>query len=62
MKKKTIGLIAVAAFVIVFLTGSQSYFNYKEINFATDKCLEIGGSPVVQSSFLALNFSFSCEK
>ncbi|CEG25616.1 hypothetical protein [Bacillus sp. B-jedd] len=62
MRKKIIILIGTAAAGFLFLTGSQSYFHYKEINFATDKCYEVGGSPVVETSFLALSYSFSCEK
>lgn len=64
MKTKTKVLIAVCTLsflTVVFLIGTQSYFNNKEINFASDRCYEIGGTPKVESEFLALDYSFSCQ-
>jgi len=62
MRKKLIVIIGTAAAGALFLTGAQSYFNHKEINYASEKCYEVGGSPVVETSFLALSYSFSCGK
>ncbi|WP_077214835.1 hypothetical protein [Bacillus dakarensis] len=60
---KTIITICVLSFLtVLFLVGMQSYFHYKEIDFATDECYEIDGVPKVEKDFLALNYSFSCEK
>lgn len=64
MKKKTKGVIAVCTLsflTIVFLIGIQSYFNKKEINLASDKCYGVGGMPKIESEFLALDYSFSCQ-
>ena len=64
MKTKTKMFILIGVLTLVttlFLVGTQSYFHNKEINYASDKCYEIGGSPKVKSDFLALNYSFSCE-
>lgn len=45
----------------IFLLGMQSYFNNKEIENASDQCYEIGGTPKVESDFLAMNYSFECH-
>ncbi|MGR9049530.1 hypothetical protein ACQ4XT_12975 [Halobacillus faecis] len=45
----------------IFLVGTQSYFNIKEINNASDQCYEIGGTPEVESDFMAINYSFECH-
>ena len=45
----------------VFLVMTQSYFNSKEISLANNGCLEAGGMPELQSSFLDLSYSFSCQ-
>ncbi|WP_067729829.1 hypothetical protein [Oceanobacillus damuensis] len=55
--------IGVLSFVTVaFLISTQSYFNNKEISLASDRCYEIGGMPKVESDFLNLNYSFSCQE
>ncbi|MGC8231061.1 hypothetical protein ACP2W0_18960 [Pseudobacillus badius] len=50
-----------ACIVAAFLITAQSYFHHKEIKEAGKGCLEQGGTAVVEKSFLALNYSFSCE-
>ncbi|WP_216827512.1 hypothetical protein [Alkalihalobacterium elongatum] len=54
-----IGVLSVV--VIVFLIGSQSYFHTKEISQLTTRCLEIDGGATIETSFLNLSYSFSCE-
>lgn len=64
MKKKTKIFIMLGTLIFVmtvFLIGTQSYFNNKEISFANDGCLEAGGMPELQSSFLNLSYSFICQ-
>lgn len=57
---RTIGATALS--VALFLIGTQSYFNNKEINNARDKCYEIRGTPQVESDFLKLNYTFTCSE
>lgn len=45
----------------IFLVGTQSYFNSKEIDNASNQCYDIGGTPEVESSFLAISYSFECH-
>ncbi|WP_342513776.1 hypothetical protein MKY34_03015 [Sporosarcina sp. FSL K6-1522] len=60
--KQRLAIIAPLTFVMMaFLVGAQSYFNNKEIGFASTECLEQGGSITVETSFLALEYSFSCD-
>ena len=47
--------------VIVFLIGTQSYFNSKEVRLASEICLENEGAVIVEKTFLNLDYSFSCE-
>ena len=64
MKLKTRLYLSAAALVVlmsIFLVATKSYFNYKEINVASDQCYEKGGQPNVSMTALALNYSFSCE-
>ncbi|SER02630.1 hypothetical protein SAMN05216362_1412 [Piscibacillus halophilus] len=64
MKTRTKVLIAIGTLsflMVIFLYGTQSYFNYKEINLASDRCYEIGGTPIVEKDFLTSNYSFSCN-
>ncbi|KGP71777.1 hypothetical protein N782_16660 [Pontibacillus yanchengensis Y32] len=64
MKTRTkvfITLVALSFLMVLFLYGTQSYFHYKEINLASDRCYEIGGTPIIEKDFLASNYSFSCE-
>lgn len=61
-KTKMFILIGVLALVtVIFLIGSQSYFNNKEIKNASEKCYEIGGTANVKMDLLSLSYSFSCE-
>lgn len=65
MKLKTkllLSVIGLALLTTVFLIGSQSYFNNKEVNLASDKCYQKGGQPNVEMAFLTLNYSFSCDE
>lgn len=65
MKIRTKMLIAIGALsfvMIAFLVSAKSYFNNKEISLANDRCYEIGGMPKVESDFLTLNYSFSCQE
>ena len=59
--KLLITLCVLTLLTIVFAIGTQSFFSNKEINLASDKCYEAGGTPTVESSFLAVNYSFSCQ-
>ncbi|GAA0289011.1 hypothetical protein GGQ92_002357 [Gracilibacillus halotolerans] len=64
MKTKTKMFILIGILTLVtvlFLIGTQSYFNNKEIELATDKCYEIGGTAKVKMDLLSLSYSFSCE-
>jgi len=54
-----IGLLLV--FGIVFLTGVQSFFNQKEIDLASERCLKAGGEPIVERDLLSLNYTFACH-
>ncbi|REB07357.1 hypothetical protein DVB69_11020 [Sporosarcina sp. BI001-red] len=61
-KTKMFVMLGTLIFVMtVFLISTQSYFNNKEIGLANDGCPEIGGIPDLQSSFLNLTYSFSCD-
>ncbi|MCP3030916.1 hypothetical protein LF817_06120 [Halobacillus sp. A1] len=60
-KKVLLSLIAFSIVVAIFLIGTHSYFNYKIINYASDRCYEEGGVPDVEQSFLAWNYSFNCD-
>lgn len=63
IRTKMLVAIGVLSFVMIsFLVSTKSYFNNKEIGLANDKCYEIGGMPKVESDFLTLNYSFSCEE
>ncbi len=46
----------------IFLIGAQSHYNQKEIKIASKLCLESGGHPKIIRDYLALNYSFSCQK
>jgi len=46
----------------IFLIGVQSYYNQKEIKIASKLCLEKGGQPTIIRDYLALNYSFLCQK
>ncbi|KGR80828.1 hypothetical protein CD31_22280 [Lysinibacillus boronitolerans JCM 21713 = 10a = NBRC 103108] len=46
----------------IFLIGAQSHYNQKEIKIASKLCLENGGQPTIIRDYLALNYSFSCQK
>ncbi len=46
----------------IFLIGAQSHYNQKEIKIASKICLENGGHPKIIRDYLALNYSFSCQK
>jgi hypothetical protein len=65
MNSKTKWVIAalgtLTVVMVIFLIGTQSYFNKKVIKNASDQCFEIGGTPAVESDFLAVNYSFKCE-
>lgn len=61
MMRKIIIPIGVLLLMVMFLVGAQSYFSHKEINLASERCLEIGGVPQVTSGFLTINYSFSCD-
>lgn len=54
-------LCAFTVVMVMFLVGTQSYFNNKEIENASEQCYEIGGTPEVESDFLAMNYSFECH-
>ncbi|MEK5231904.1 hypothetical protein MHB42_09025 [Lysinibacillus sp. FSL K6-0232] len=57
--------IAIGALLILsgmFLIGMQSYYNQKEIQIASKLCLEHGGQPTIIRDYLALNYSFSCQR
>lgn len=56
----TIGVLSLLA--VVFIFGTQVFFNNKEINNFSEKCYENGGTPKVERDFLSLNYSFSCPK
>lgn len=60
-KKIFLGIGAFSFLTVVFLIGTQSYFNNKIINLASDGCYEIGGSPKLERDFFAINYSFSCQ-
>lgn len=61
-RRKIFVVIGTLCFVVVFLIGMQSYFHNKEIRFASERCHEVGGTPAIESDFLALSYSFSCEE
>ncbi|WP_453996298.1 hypothetical protein [Bacillus nitroreducens] len=64
MKIRTKVFIAIGTLsllAVVFLYGMQSYFHNKEIEFASEGCYEIGGTPIVEKDFWALGYSFSCN-
>lgn len=63
IRTKMIIAISVLSFVAVaFLISTQSYFNNKEISLASERCYDIGGMPKLESDFLHLNYSFSCQE
>ncbi|WP_026908338.1 hypothetical protein [Paucisalibacillus globulus] len=59
--KIVIALSVVSLVTITFLISAQSYFNNKEISFASDRCYEKGGMPKIESDFFTLKYSFSCQ-
>ena len=60
--KQRLSIIVPLVFVVVaFLIVSKSYFNNQEINMASRGCLEQDGIPIVTTTFLTLDYSFSCE-
>ncbi|MCM3761429.1 hypothetical protein M3212_11605 [Alkalihalobacillus oceani] len=60
-RKIGVALCALALLMAVFLVGTQSYFNNKEISLASDRCSETGGAPKVERNLLSLSYTFSCE-
>ncbi|MEA0555193.1 hypothetical protein U1P98_15925 [Lysinibacillus irui] len=65
MKRIIKYVLAVGTLVIlsgIFLIGVQSHYNQKEIKIASKLCLENGGQPKIVRDYLALNYSFSCQK
>lgn len=54
-------IITLMVFVAIFSLGVSAYFNSKELSLAERRCHEIGGSPKIESSFMNLSYSFSCE-
>lgn len=46
---------------VTILLSMQSYLNRKELESASSQCEEKGGRPVVEQTFLTLNYSFFCE-
>ena len=56
-----LGLVAFAVLLSLFMVGTQAYFNSKEIRFASEGCLEQGGTIIVETTFMNLDYSFTCE-
>ena len=54
-------LASLTLVMITFLISTESYFNNQEIKMASNGCFEQGGYPVVETTSLTLNYSFSCE-
>lgn len=48
--------------VLFFMIGAGSYFNHQVIDTAVEGCEKIGGKVSLEKDFLAINWSFSCEK
>ncbi|WP_335871750.1 hypothetical protein [Bacillus sp. 2205SS5-2] len=45
-----------------FLIGILSIFHSKEVNLLVEGCYEINGTPVLEASYLHINYSFQCVK
>ncbi|MFS0784931.1 hypothetical protein ABC345_00925 [Shouchella sp. 1P09AA] len=56
------GLVAATLIIaIAFLLISKIYFNSKEIQTASQQCVDNDGLVQVEKSFLSLTYSFSCS-
>ena len=58
---KLLAATPAVVFTVVILLGVQSYLNSKEVESVSSQCEEKGGQPVVEQTFLTLNYSFFCE-
>ncbi|MGN4127782.1 hypothetical protein ACMGD3_22685 [Lysinibacillus sphaericus] len=56
-------ILVIALFGVAFLTISSSYFNTKQINFASTRCYEMGGEVILEihNNFTS-EYSFECKK
>ena len=54
-----LGLFALIVFTI--LIASQFYFSYVEVTEAADKCINIGGHPIIEKTGLGMTY-FECVK
>lgn len=54
-------MVSVLLVTGAFLIATQSYFHTKEIKMASEGCYDIDGDVVLETSFLNLSYSFSCE-
>jgi hypothetical protein len=56
---KVLGVLAFLC--LIFLYGSQLYFDYREIQLASDGCYKLGGTPIVEREYISSSYSFSCD-
>jgi len=61
IKQQLLIVIPFVFMIVAILIGSKSYFNHQEIKLASSGCEVQGGNPVVETTFLTLGYSFSCE-
>ncbi len=62
IKQRLSILVPLTLVVMAFLIASKSYFNNQEISMFSTSCFEQEGYPVVETTFLTLDYSFSCEE
>ncbi|MDX8044995.1 hypothetical protein SH601_03265 [Gracilibacillus sp. S3-1-1] len=58
--KIILSVVGVVLLMMLFIHASESYFRYKEISLASEKCIEDGGYPKVET-YSSNDYSFSCE-
>ncbi|GKU84127.1 hypothetical protein [Niallia sp. NCCP-28] len=59
--KLILAILLLALIISGFLLASKIFFNTKEINSASESCYNNGGgSPIVETTFLTLDYSFYC--
>ena len=61
-RMKKITLLLLFPIGIFFMVGVGSYFNHQVIDTAVEGCEKRGGKVSLEKDFLAINWSFSCEK
>lgn len=54
-------IMVVAVFVVLILIGAKSYFNTELLKSLNEGCHDQNGTVEMQTTFLNLDYSFSCE-